>query len=237
MPLSDFKLLSFGCYGTLIDRDSGVYTALHPLLSAGNLGLTRPEALAKFSEYEAQQQRETPDMAYCDVLARVHRRLAREWGVIASDDDHAVFGRSPSRWPIYADAPAALQYLKRFFKLVVLSNADPQTFAASNRKLEGRFDAVFTAQEIGSCKPDPRIFEQMANRLAKQGLERRQLLHVAHSLARDQGPAAACGLAFAWIDREGQARGGGVASDSSGAPPWTFRFSNLVDMVKAHQQR
>jgi len=237
MPLTQFKVLSFACYGTLIDRDSGVYAALRPLLTAGNFGLSRPEALAKFSDYEAEQQRETPGMAYCDLLALVHRRLAREWGIIASDDDHALFGGSPSRWPVYADAPAALQYLKRFFKLVVLSNADPQTFAASNRKLEARFDAVFTAQEIGSCKPDPRIFEHMVNRLAKQGLDRPQLLHVAHSLARDQRPAAACGLAFAWIDREGQARSEDAVSDSSGAPPWTFRFSNLVDMVKAHQQR
>ena len=122
------------------------------------------------------------------------------------------------------------------FKLVVLSNADQATLAGSNRRLEGRFEAIFTAQELGACKPDPRLFEQMARRLEKQGVERRQILHVAHSLRRDQ-PAAACGLAFAWIDRRGQEQSGAAASEASDAPRWDFRFSNLVDMVKAHQQR
>ena len=237
MPLTEFKVLSFGCYGTLVDRDSGVYASLRPLLSAGDIRLSRAEVVAKFTEYEDLQQTETPRMAYSDMLAQVHRRLAAEWSVIASDDDHALFGKSAPSWPVYADAPAALQYLRRFFKLVVLSNADQATLAGSNRRLEGRFEAIFTAQELGACKPDPRIFEQMARRLEKQGVERRQILHVAHSLRRDQSPAAACGLAFAWIDRRGQEQSGAAASEASDAPRWDFRFSNLVDMVKAHQQR
>lgn len=236
MRLTDFKVVSFGCYGTLIDRDTGVYTALRPLLSAGHIRLSRPEVLAKFSEYEAQQQAETPRTSYCDILAMVHRRLARDWGIIASDDDHTLFGQSAPRWPIYADAPAALQYLKRFFRLVILSNADQSTFAGSNRRLEGKFEAIFTAQEIGSCKPDPRIFEHMVSRLAKRDLERRQILYVSHSPPRDQGAAAACGVAYAWIDRAGR-EPDGAGPQSPDALHSNFRFANLVDMVKAHQQR
>jgi 2-haloalkanoic acid dehalogenase type II len=229
MPLTDYKALSFGCYGTLINRDSGIYSALQPLLTRGRIGLGREEMLAKFSEYEAAQQAETPHLAYPQVLAEAHRRLAKDWGVLASDDEHALFGQSTSNWPLYADAPAALQYLKRFFKLAILSNADRQTFALSNLRLEAKFDAIVTGPDIGRCKPDPVAFEHMAERLAKLGVERRQILHVAHSLSRDQAPAARCGLAFAWIDR---------ATDS--APhlaPCEYRFSSLVDMVKAHQQR
>jgi 2-haloacid dehalogenase len=237
MPLTDFKVLSFGCYGTLIDRDSGVYAALRRLLTDGDIRLSRREVIAKFLEYEKLQQSETPRMSYPDVLAHVHRRLANEWRVVASDDDHALFGQSTRRWPVYADAPAALQYLKRFFKLVVLSNADQMTFAGSNRRLEGRFEAIFTAQEIGACKPDPKAFEYMANRLAKQGVARRQILHVAHDLLRDQAPAAVCGLPFAWIDRSGDSPDEGADAPPPGPPQWDFRFTNLVDMVKAHQQR
>lgn len=233
MPLSDYKALSFSCYGTLINRDSGIYSALRPLLTRGQIGLDRHETLARFDEYEAAQQAETPRLPYPQVLAEVHRRLAKEWGVLASDDEHALFGQSTSNWPVYADAPAALQYLKRFFKLVILSNADRQTFALGNLRLEAKFDAIFTGPDIGRCKPDPAAFEHMAERLGKQGLERRQILHVAHSLTRDQAPAARCGLAFAWIDRP--------SADVNGPAPrptsCEYRFPSLVDMVKAHQQR
>lgn len=237
MQLTQFKVLSFGCYGTLIDRESGVHAALRPLLTLGHVTLNRQEVLAKFEEAEALQQAETPRMSYSGVLFEVHRRLARQWCVNASDDDHALFGQSVPSWPAYADAPAALQYLKRFFKLAILSNVDRQTFAGSNRRLEIMFDAIFTAQEIGTCKPDPGNFEYLANRLAKLGLARRQILHTAQSLVRDQAPATACGLAFAWIDRPGQNADGRAASTPAGAARCDFRFSSLVDMVRAHQEQ
>jgi 2-haloacid dehalogenase len=244
MSLGDYKVLSFSCYGTLINRDSGIYSALRPLLARGDIGLGRDQLLTIFSSYEAQQQAESPRMPYPRVLEEVHRRLAKEWGVLASDDDHARFGQSTSNWPIYADAPAALQYLKRFFKLAILSNADRQTFASSNVRLDAKFDAIFTGPDVGRCKPDPGLFEQMVERLAKMGVERRQILHVGHHLERDQVPAARCGLAFAWIDR---APVPDIPDEALALPPpalvlpksskWDYRFDSLVDMVKAHQQR
>lgn len=239
MPLGDFKILSFGCYGTLINRNSGVYSALRPLLARGEIRLSREQALARFNEYETQQQAETPCVPYPRMLAEVHRRLAKEWGIVASENDHARFAQSPANWPLYADAPAALRYLKRFFKLAILSNADRQTFALANLRLEAKFDAIFTGPEIGRCKPDPQAFEHMAERLTRLGVERRQILHVAHSLQRDQAPAARCGLAFAWIDRPVAKAGATTATPSDPPPPstWQYRFPSLVDMVKAHQQR
>lgn len=248
MPLHDFKVLSFSCYGTLINRDTGIYTALRPLLARGGVGLNREELLAKFSAYESEQQANSPRMPYPRVLEEVHRRLAKEWGILASDDDHALFGQSTSNWPVFADAPAALQYLKRFFKLAILSNADRQTFALSSVRLDAKFDAIFTGPDIGHCKPDPLLFEHMAERLAKLGTERRQILHVGHHLERDQVPASSCGLAFAWIDRVPVPE---IPDEAPISPPpapaysytsphssgWDYRFESLVDMVKAHQQR
>jgi 2-haloalkanoic acid dehalogenase type II len=244
MPLSAFKVLSFSCYGTLINRDSGIYSALRPLLTRGDIGIGRDQLLAKFSAYEAQQQADSPRLPYPRVLEQVHRRLAKEWGILASEDDHARFGQSTSHWPIYADAPAALQYLKRFFKLAILSNADRHTFALSNVRLDAKFDAIFTGPDIGHCKPDPGLFEHMVERLAKMGAERRQILHVSHHLERDQAPAARCGLAFAWIDRVPVPE---IPDEAPVSPPptpalptsseWDYRFDSLVDMVKAHQQR
>jgi 2-haloalkanoic acid dehalogenase type II len=227
MRLTDFKALSFGCYGTLIDRDSGLYAALRPLLSAGNISLPRDQVIAAFEQHEVVQQAETPAMVYSRVLMEAHRRLAREWGALLSDDSHALFGQSVAHWPVFADAPAALQYLKRFYTLAVLSNVDKESFAGTARRLEVRFDAVFTAEEIGSYKPDPRNFEHLIEGLGTAGIAHQEILHVATSLPRDQVPASGCGIAFAWIDRYG-------APARAKGPH--FRFASMVDMVKAHQE-
>jgi 2-haloalkanoic acid dehalogenase type II len=237
MRLSDFKALSFGCYGTLVDRASGLYAALRPLLSAGHVSLPRQQVLSAFARHEIAQQAETPTMVYSRVLVEAHRRLAREWGVLLSDESHALFGHSVANWPVFADAPAALQYLKRFFKLALLSNVDHESFAGTARRLEVRFDAVFTAEEIGSYKPDPRNFQYLIERLEKVGVARGEILHVASSLPRDQGPAASCGIAFAWIDRTSRQEGDTRARTelSRDASP-AFRFANLVDLVKAHRE-
>jgi 2-haloacid dehalogenase len=234
--LTDFKVLSFGCYGALIDRDSGVYAALRPLLGNGHVGLGREEVVATFTRHEAAQQSETPRMLYSEVLMEVHRRLAREWGVLASDDDHALFAQSVPRWPVYADTPAGLQYLKRYFKLVILSNVDRASFTASSRRLEVRFDDVVTAEEIGSYKPEPRNFECLVTRVAKLGFDRREILHAAQSPIRDLVPAGRCGLAAAWIDRRHERTGESATVAQAGSTPCQFRFASLVDMVKAHQE-
>lgn len=239
MRLTDFKALSFGCYGTLIDRDTGIYAALRPLLGGGHVTLGREEVLAVFSRHEAAQQMETPEMLYSGVLAQVHRRLASEWGVLASDDDHALFGMSVPQWPVFVDTPAALQYLKRYFKLVVLSNVDRASFAASTRRLEVRFDDVVTAEEVGSYKPVLENFRRLVSRAGKMGFERHQILHAAGDPARDLAPAIRCGLATAWIDRVPE-RAGTDATVEAGLPPesvrYEFRFASLVDMVRAHQE-
>jgi 2-haloalkanoic acid dehalogenase type II len=236
VQLTDFKVLSFGCYGTLIDRESGIYYALRRLLGNGHVRLSREEVLAAFTRHEAAQQVETPGMLYSAVLTEVHRRLAREWGVLASDDDHALFGTSVPQWPVFADTPAALQYLKRYFNLVILSNVDRGSFAASSRRLEVRFDDVITAEEIGSYKPEPRNFEYLVDRVAKLGFDRREILHVAQSADRDLVPAGRCGLVSARIDRRHEKSGEGATVAPAGSVRCEFCFPSLVDMVKAHQE-
>jgi 2-haloacid dehalogenase len=236
MRLTDFEVLSFGCYGTLIDRAAGIYTALGPLLGSGQVKLSREEVLAVFSRHEAAQQAETPRMTYSAVLSVVHGRLAKEWGVLASEDDHALFGKSVPQWPPFVDTPAALQYLKRYFKLVALSNTDRASFAASSRRLEVGFDEVITAQEIGSYKPALAHFESLVSRVARLGFERRHIIHIAQSPARDLIPARRCGLATVWIDRYPEERGEGATVGPAGSARYEFRFPSLVDMVKAHQE-
>lgn len=236
MRLTDFEVLSFGCYGTLIDRDSGIFAALRPLLANGQVKLGRGDVLAAFARHEAAQQAETPRMPYSELLSKLHCRLAKEWGILASDDDHALFGKSVAQWPVFVDTPAGLQYLKRYFKLLILSNVDRESFAASARRLEVRFDDVVTAEEVGSYKPDPGNFEALVRRVGELGLDRRRILHVAQSPARDLIPAGRCGLATAWIDRQRETSGAVAHEDAIPPVRHEFRFPTLVDMVRAHQE-
>lgn len=235
MKLRDFKALTFDCYGTLIDWETGLYTALQPLLKKGGVTLKRDEVLAVFARHEAAQEAATPQMLYSELLAEVHRRLAREWHVSVVEQDARAFGSSVPEWPAFPDTKASLQYLQRYFKLVILSNVDRESFAGSNRRLGVTFDAVCTAQDIGSYKPDPRNFAYVINTLARLGVLKRDILHTAQSLFHDHAPAQAAGLSTAWIDRRHQHEGWGATVPPAGTPRYDFRFTSLEEMMKAHQ--
>jgi len=233
--LGDFKVLTFDCYGTLIDWESGIWTALQPLLARAATLPSREAALAAFARHETAQEAETPGLHYSDLLARVHRRLAAEWGVADGEAEAAAFGGSVGDWPPFPDSAAALSYLRRFYKLAILSNVDRASFAASQGRLGVVFDAVFTAEDIGSYKPDPRNFRYMLAALADAGHAPSEILHVAQSLFHDHAPANACGLASAWIDRRDGQEGWGATAPPPAGVKYDFRFTSLADLATAHQ--
>lgn len=235
MRLTDFKVFSFGCYGTLIDRDSGIWTALRPLLASGHIRLPRSEVLGAFDRHELALAADNPELPYSELLARAHRSLAKEWGALSSDAEHTLFGRSVPKWPAFADVPAALRYFKRYFKVAVLTNGDRDSFAGSARRLEARFDLVCTAEEAGSYMPDPRNVRYLLRKLAGLGYVAGQILHVGASPLRDLAPTKDIGLATAWIDR----RSTDADADKVALPggtPFGPRFSSVADLVKAHQE-
>ena len=235
MQLTDFNTLTFDCYGTLIDWESGIFTALQPLLANGGNALARDAALEAFARHEAAQERETPDMVYSDLLARVHARLAREWGVAADAGADLRFGASVPDWPAFPDSAAALAYLKQHYKLVILSNVDRVSFAGSNRRLGVEFDAIYTAQDIGSYKPDPRNFAYMLDRLQERGIGPAQILHTAQSLFHDHAPAKRAGLASCWIDRRHAAVGWGATPPPPAGAGYDFRFTSMAAMADTHR--
>jgi len=235
MKLTDFRALTFDCYGTLIDWETGLYTALQPLLKKGGVTLKRDDVLAAFGRHEAAQEAVTPQMIYPELLAEVHRQLAREWNVRDAESEALAFGKSVPDWPAFSDTEASLQYLQRYYKLVILSNVDRASFAGSNGRLGVAFGAICTAQDIGSYKPDPRNFAYMINVVAGLGVLKREILHTAQSLFHDHVPAQAAGLSSAWIDRRHQLEGWGATAPPAGTPKFDFRFASLAEMVKAHQ--
>jgi 2-haloacid dehalogenase len=235
MKLSDFRVLTFDCYGTLIDWETGLYRALADLRSAAGVSADREEVLAEFATHEAAQQAATPAMLYPQLLAQVHRRLAQAWGAKVNEAAHLAFGRSVPDWPAFADTVAALQYLKRHYKLVILSNVDRASFAASNARLGVSFDAICTAQDIGSYKPDARNFRYLITAVGRLDAQPWEILHTAQSLFHDHAPAQAAGLASAWIDRRGERSGWGATRAPEGTPSYNFRFESLAAMVQAHE--
>ncbi len=236
MRLRDFDVLTFDCYGTLIDWESGIATALMPLVARAGITADRDAVLGTFAREEVAQQAETPDMAYSDVLTAVHRRLARVWGVAADDAADRRFGASVPDWPAFPDTAGALAYLKRHFRLIILSNVDHASFAGSLPRLGVAFDAVYTAQDIGSYKPDPRNFRYLLDRLAEQGIAPSRVLHVAQSLFHDHAPANAVGLASAWIDRRHDQTGWGATAAPPADVRWDVRFQSLEELAEAHRQ-
>lgn len=231
MRLADFKVLSFDCYGTLIDWESGILHALRPLVGRAGIALDDNAILAGFAAQESAQQAATPDMPYAELLTRVHARLAGAWGVAEDPAEDARFGASVGDWPAFPDTVAALQALRQRYRLVILSNVDRASFQVTRQRLGVPFDAVYTAQDIGSYKPDPRNFVYLIERIAADGLHRSDLLHVAQSLFHDHAPANAIGLASAWIDRRHAATGWGATVPPPPGVHYDFRFESLADFA------
>jgi FMN phosphatase YigB (HAD superfamily) len=113
MQLTDFKVLSFDCYGTLIDWETGITLAVQPLLARATEALSRDQVLETFARHEAAQQSETPSMIYSELLSTVHTRMAKDWGIEPRAEESKAFGNSVRDWPAFVDSPGALRYLKQ----------------------------------------------------------------------------------------------------------------------------
>ncbi|MGH7103168.1 MAG: haloacid dehalogenase type II, partial [Acetobacteraceae bacterium] len=194
MHLRDFHVLTFDCYGTLIDWESGIIAALAPLSGRLANPPARNRVLEAFARHESAEETASPALRYPELLARVHRKLAAEWGIAPDAAAEQRFGASVPDWPAFPDSASALAELKQHYQLVILSNVDRQSFAGSNRRLGVAFDAIFTAEDIGSYKPDPANFRYLLAHLAERGIQKEEILHTAQSLFHDHAPARRAGL-------------------------------------------
>ncbi|KAK3079883.1 hypothetical protein LTS18_003685 [Coniosporium uncinatum] len=220
-PLSHFTLASFDIFGTLIDWETGICTNLlkspyfTSLPSDHELKSSRKALLEAHEAREKAVQSEQPDLVYSKLLAEVYRRLVADYslpapssGGDAADLESAAttYGNSVGTWPAFPDTVAAMQTLGKYYKLVPLSNVDRESFSKTlSGPLKGvEFTAIYTAQDVGSYKPDPRNFEYLMKHCKEDlGTEKGKILHVAQSLFHDHVPAAKVGLENVWVDREG----------------------------------
>ncbi|MFZ0215133.1 MAG: haloacid dehalogenase type II [Candidatus Dormiibacterota bacterium] len=238
MDLSDFDALSFDCYGTLIDWEAGLAAVLGPWAASRGLDLDGEALLRAYAGHEETAESAHPSAPYPEILAMSLRGLGRELGAAVTEEDAIRLATSVPDWPAFPDSAAALAVLARRFRLLVLSNVDRASFAASNRRLEVTFTSVLTAEDVGSYKPSPRNFDALRSDAMRLGIREGRLLHVAQSLFHDHVPAKRAGLPTVWINRRRDRPGWGAtpAPPAGVVPDWEFpsmaAFAEAVDAAR-----
>jgi putative hydrolase of the HAD superfamily len=236
LDLTRFKALSFDCYGTLIDWESGIAAILTPWAREQGLDLSDEELLLAYSGNEAAVEQETPTALYPAVLATAFRRTGERLGKPVSDEWAQRLGQSVPDWPAFADSAAALAQLARRYQLIIVSNVHRDGFAGSNRRLRGNFAAVITAEDVGAYKPAPNHFRALDAKLAELRLDRKDLLHVAQSLFHDHVPARRENLPSVWINRRHDRPGWGATPEPSEAWTYNLEFTSMADFADAVEQ-
>jgi 2-haloacid dehalogenase len=212
------EFLTFDCYGTLIDWESGILTALKPILDARGLEAEDDRILEVYGRLESEAEA-APYRPYREVLRDVMIGFGRRFGFQASIPEISALIESVASWPAFDDSKQSLSELAKRFRLVALSNVDDHLFEGSNDRLGRPFDHVFTAQKIGSYKPDPANFHYAIERL---GSDMSAIVHVAQSLFHDIQPANRIGLRTIWINRRHDRTGPGATPPAVARPDQEF---------------
>ncbi len=213
-----FDVLSFDCYGTLIDWETGIEQALRVAFGDAVAELDGSRLVTLFGTHE--HRAEVPYKPYRDVLALTAQAIAAELDVSLGAKEAATFGGSVVDWPAFSDSSEALRRLQQRYQLAVITNCDDDLFARSEERLGIRFDHVITAQQVGSYKPDLRNFHVAHERI---GIPRERILHVAQSLFHDHVPAKRIGMTTVWINRRaGRGAGEGASPAADATPDATF---------------
>lgn len=230
LDVTTYRALSFDCYGTLIDWDTGLAGRLGPWAAAQGVATDMAELLGRFADAQFREQSIRPAKNYREVVGAAFDRLGEGAGVAVPVEDRAALVESIGSWPPFPDTLAALRSLKRRGQVLgVVSNVDRASFAHTHRLLGGLLDVVVTAEEVGAYKPDALMFEALVEAFAERGIDRSEILHVAQSRFHDIGPASAFGLDTVWVDRRAGRPGRGVTLPSEAEP--RLRVESLAELI------
>ena len=213
MDFSRFTTISFDCYGTLIDWESGILPALRGVLGSHGQSQSLSDAaiLELYGEFEAEAE-SGPYQSYRDVLQSVVRAFADRFHFEASDAEIRSLYESIHSWRPFPDTVAALHELQKRYKLVVISNIDNDLFAETRKRLDVQFDGVITAEQARSYKPSINNFQIALRTLA---LSPDRLLHAAQSVYHDVVPARSLGISTVWVNRKSARPGIGAVRSSA----------------------
>lgn len=218
--MSGFAWVTFDCYGTLIDWDSGIRKFLNELLSRKGASVDLDSLHRRWEEiqFELIQREYRP---YKDILRLSLGETLKEFGIPYAPEDGDDFAASMPTWQPFPDVPPTLQELKRHARIAIISNTDNDILRESVRLMGVEFDALVTAEDAKVYKPSPRIFEFALQRL-KEAPER--ILHVAFGFKYDLAPAKQVGMATCWLNRTGEPKPEGIEPD--------FIASTMDEVVK-----
>ncbi|MGH9522371.1 MAG: haloacid dehalogenase type II [Terriglobales bacterium] len=224
---SHFSWLTFDCYGTLIDWESGIVGAIRPLFAAAGRTISADGILELYAALEAREEA-GPYRPYREILESVTRRMAARLVVSLNDRQAMVLADTIGTWPPFPDSVDALRRLKTRFKLAVISNVDDDLFAATSNLLGDPFDAIITAQQARSYKPSENNFRLALERIGEP-VER--VLHCAQSLYHDIAPARHLGFSTVWVDRRAGSHGQGATPNITVEPD--LRVTTMAELATA----
>jgi 2-haloacid dehalogenase len=228
LDFSRFRIITFDCYGTLIDWETGILDAIRPILSVHDAHLSDVDILRIYGEIEADEE-SGAYQSYKEILRAVVRGFGTRLGFAPSQQEQQSLPNSLANWKPFPDTVAALHQLQQQFKLGILSNIDDDLFAATAPQLGIEFDHVVTASQARAYKPSLDIF-----RLAQKeiGLPPQQWLHAGQSIYHDVVPAQSMGIATVWVNRPSPLPNSGAAKPAQGKPDVeASSFKKLADLI------
>jgi 2-haloacid dehalogenase len=232
IDLSRFAVLSFDCYGTMIDWEAGIFSALRPILSAHNKRINDVTLLKMYSELELEAEQKKY-VSYREVLQLVVGGFGEKLGFDPSEAEMRSLPESLAAWQPFPDTVAALRELKTRYQLAVISNIDDDLFADTAPKLGVKFNQVITAQQALCYKPCKRIFQIAQDKL---GVAPGKWLHVGQSIYHDVIPAQAMGIAAVWVNRPSPREGAGATKAAAGKPDLEVAsLKELVELVSSSE--
>jgi 2-haloacid dehalogenase len=214
LDLSRFKVLTFDCYGTLIDWETGIFSALRPVLAAHDKLITDSALLEMYSTLEAEAE-QGEFQPYREVLQSVVRRFGQRLGFTPTTAETRSLPESLANWRPFPDTVPALLELKKRYQLAVISNVDDDLFAATAPQLKVSLNHVITAGQARCYKPCLEIFKMSLSRV---GVAAGQVLHVAQSIYHDVIPAKSLGISTVWVNRPSPRPGAGASKAASANP-------------------
>jgi 2-haloacid dehalogenase len=214
LNFDQFRLLTFDCYGTLIDWEAGIFSALRPIFAHHGKTISDSDILRLYSEFESEAE-QGEFRPYRQVLESVVRAFGERLGFTPSESEVRSLPDSLPNWLPFPDTIAALGRLKACYQLAVISNVDDNFFAHTARRLEVPFDYVITAQQARAYKPSLQIFKLAQQRT---GVVPSQWLHVGQSIYHDVVPAQSLGIKTVWVNRASPRPGAGAAKTASARP-------------------
>lgn len=214
IQFDQFEALSFDCYGTLIDWESGIIPVLRQLVNAHQINMSDQQLLELFAELEPEAQ-SGDYKPYRQILREVVENMGKRLEFTPTETELNSLAESIQNWQPFPDTVAALNALKQKYKLVIISNIDDDLFAQTNPHLQIEFDHIITAQQAKSYKPSPHNFEFA---LEKTGIPSDKLLHIAQSIFHDIVTAKNLGLTTVWVNRRQGQEGSGATKPANAEP-------------------